>query len=84
MTDRQQAEYRDAVSACVMCAQILLMHDIRGMLDAIDKADAVGPLLDPTLWIKKNQAMAEDRKILLAALPLRNLADMLSARGGPQ
>ncbi len=53
---------------------MLYIYDIQHMLRDIDHADSVGPLLDPTLWMKKGQQMREDREILKAALPLWNMA----------
>ena len=66
--------YQATVIAALQAAKILRLHDIPKILRAIDHADSVGPLLDPTLWMQKGQAMKEDRKVLQAALPLWNLA----------
>lgn len=64
------AEYQEAVKACALARALLQVHDIPGMLRAIDHADAVGPILDPTLYRERAGAMAEDRQLLKAALPL--------------
>ncbi len=48
-----------------------------GVLDeaiaAIDTADAVGPIFDPTAWGAKGAAMREDREILVAVRDLTRL-----------
>jgi hypothetical protein len=71
-------EYRAAVQACVLAASILAPYDVPRLLRAIDHADAVGPILNPTLWIQKQGAMGEDREVLEAALPLWRLTKKLS------
>jgi len=75
----KKAEYQAAVLAAVLCAGILSEHDIPSLLAAIDSAESLGPLLDPTLWREKHQAMQEDREVLRAALPLWELAKKLEA-----
>lgn len=72
--------YRAAVTACVMAGQLLAMHDLPKLIRDIDRADAVGPLLNPTLWIQKNQAMKQDRAVLAAALDLRAIVIRLCAQ----
>lgn len=60
-----------AALATVCCANTLLRQfDIPGMLASIERADSVGPILDPTLWRENQEAMNEDRELLEAALPL--------------
>jgi hypothetical protein len=72
------AEYREAVLACHMAARLLAVHDIPKLLEAINHADAVGAILDPTLFRSKAQAMHEERDILRAALALRKFAPEVS------
>ncbi|OHD23791.1 MAG: hypothetical protein A2Y38_17015 [Spirochaetes bacterium GWB1_59_5] len=66
-----EAEYKAAVIAAVTCARMLAQHDIPALLEAIDYAESVGPIIDPTLWRNKAKAMSEDRELLLAAGSLR-------------
>lgn len=72
------AQYQSAVQAVVVMMQIVLTHDLPSILRAIEHADAVGPILDPTTWIKKHKAMHEDRQLLKAALPLWELAHKIA------
>ena len=62
--------YRAAVLAAHIAARILAQHPIRELLQDIERADAVGPLFNPTLWMEKHAAMEEDRELLQAALSL--------------
>jgi hypothetical protein len=68
----QETDYKNAVVLCVLAAEMLAVLPLPDLLRAIDHADTVGPILDPTLWIKKNKAMAEDADLFKAALALRN------------
>jgi len=61
------AEYRDAVRRAAFAASMLIAIDFDKMLREIDHADAVGALLDPTLYREKSKAMHEDRALLVAA-----------------
>lgn len=64
------AEYQAALHACATIAKLLQYHDLPALLDAVSTAETVGPLMDPTLWRRQHQAMAEDKALLEAALPL--------------
>lgn len=63
-------EYQATVRSCALVGSMLAQYDLPELLQAIDRADTVGPMLDPTLWIKKHGAMDEDKRLLEAALPL--------------
>jgi hypothetical protein len=71
-------EYQAAVRTVALLSSILLQHDIPELLAAIEHADAVGPLVDPTLWRNNHKKMAEDREILQAALPMYALGSRLA------
>ena len=40
--------------------------DLDQFIEAIDRADSVGPILDPTLWIKTHDTMYQIRKLAVA------------------
>ncbi len=81
MTDEAKiAEYRAAIQAAVVASKMLVIHDVPDLLEAIERAHAVGPMLDPTLYRDKAKAMDEDKEILEAALPLWRLGRKLQAR----
>jgi hypothetical protein len=65
-----------------MAAKLLTYIDIPQMLADIERADTLGPLLDPTLWMNKSEAMNQDRELLKAALPLWKLAKKREAENG--
>jgi hypothetical protein len=62
--------YRHAVLQVHAAAALLQQHNIPDLLAAIDRADSVGPMFDPTAWKEKHAAMAEDREALQAARAL--------------
>jgi hypothetical protein len=80
MDEAAIAEYQSAIVTVVTCARLLATHDIPALLAAIETADSVGPILDPTMWRAKKPAMDEDKQMLQAALPLWRLAELLHAR----
>lgn len=75
--DLTKDDYQAAVIACHVAARMLAQHPVEKLLEAIERADSVGPLLDPTLWMKKRGAMNEDREMLKAALKLSKLGQKL-------
>lgn len=71
MTDEEKIRlYREAVRACHTAALLIAQHDLPGVLRAIAHADAFGPLLDPTAWRDKHEAMHQDREVVNAAMGL--------------
>ena len=71
--------YKAAMLVIVASARALVNHDIPGLIAAIDTADAVGPIVDPTLYRDKHAMMAEDREVFEAALPLWRMAQRMPA-----
>src|ERR1700674_4580087 len=63
-------EYQTTVASCALVGSMLTQYDLPKILQMIGRAETVGPMVDPTLWIKKHEAMGEDKKLLEAALPL--------------
>ena len=66
----KEEEYQLAVIACGQCAGLLAAHDVRGLIKAISRAETVGPMLDPTAYIRNRDKMLQDKELLEAALPL--------------
>jgi hypothetical protein len=77
MISQKAEEYQVAIRTVAMIAKLLAQHDIPGLLRSIETADAVGPIFDPTLWMKKSEAMAEDKYMLTQAMPLYFLGKKL-------
>jgi hypothetical protein len=66
-------DYRSAIATIILCGQMLNQFDLAKLIDAINRAESTGPILNPTLWIQKSQAMAQDKQLIEAALPLWKL-----------
>ncbi len=79
---RDAETYRAGVTMAAAAARLLAGVDVPGLLADIEHADAVGPLLDPTLYREKARAMGEDRELLRAALPLHQMGKKLEAAAG--
>lgn len=84
-----EERYHSAVTACALAARLLASHDLPGLLDAIDRAETLGPIVDPTLYAQRGQAMREDAALIRAALPLvefarRHLAVPVPAPSAPE
>lgn len=76
-------EYQQAVTACAISAGVLAQHGIDSAIRSIDLADSVGPIVDPSLWMKKRGAMGEDRELLLAARKLAELGRRMKEEDTP-
>ncbi len=72
-------EYRSALCAAVLCAKTIKQYNVPQLLRDIERADAFGPLFQPTLWKDRSKAMLEDKALLEAALPLWRMAEKLEA-----
>lgn len=68
--DARGLEYQAAVGTCALLGTMLVEHDLPGMLNAIERADSIGCMIDPTLYRDKVEAMHQDKDLLEAALPL--------------
>lgn len=73
-------DYRTAVLAVALAARLVSQHDLPRMRRAIEHARALGPVLDPSAYRAKGQAMEEDDSMLAAAMPLWQLGQMLRGR----
>lgn len=73
-------EYTAALMICAGSARSLSLIDVPDMLRRIENAEAVGPILDPTLYRAQSQKMAEDKELLEAALPLWRMAQKMIAK----
>jgi hypothetical protein len=78
--------YQAAVEECALAGNVLCVtiKDLPALIAACERAEATGPLLDPTLYREKVKAMREDLELFRAALPLWTLAKKRRevARGG--
>lgn len=70
MGDPNIDEWQCALHGCAMAAKVIAQYDIPDMLDRMKRAEAVGPILDPTLYREKGQDMERDMELVEAARPL--------------
>jgi len=63
-------EYRENLKTCALASMFLERVNVPDMLERIERADAFGGMIDPTLYREKRGAMMEDKELLEAALPL--------------
>lgn len=68
--DERIQEYQAAVTTCASAGSMISLFDLPGILNAIERAHAVGPIVDPTLYREKMGAMQLDAELVKAALPL--------------
>lgn len=55
-------EYASTQQPLIMLANLVLTYNLDGFLQAIGLADAIGPIVDPTLWMRgsRNMRFIED------------------------
>jgi hypothetical protein len=73
------AEYRETMMKVALLAQLAADLPVSEMLSAINRADSVGHIVDPTLYRAKHKAMCEDADMLRAIAPLVALGKKLRA-----
>lgn len=80
--DREQKimEYRQDLIVIGMAARALARIDIAKRIAAIDKAEAIGAIFDPTLYMQKSRAMQEDKRLFEAARGLAEIGKEFQAR----
>ncbi len=71
-------DHQTAVMSVISAMRILRMVDLPKVLDNIERASAIGPLIDPTLYLRNGDKMHEDKDLLKAALPLWRFAKKLA------
>lgn len=62
--------HRSTVETVVAAARLLLMAELEEAIDAGERALAVGPIADATLFRERHTALEEDMQLLRKALPL--------------
>jgi hypothetical protein len=71
--------YETALHMASNAIALIDLVPVPDILNAMERADAVGPILDPTLYRAKAAAMAQDREIMEALLPAWRLAQKIKA-----
>jgi hypothetical protein len=60
-------EWRAALGLVYDTAGTLGLLPLADMVQQADRAQAIGPLLDPTLWMRNGEAVRQDLEVLKAA-----------------
>ena len=60
-------EYRGELQLIVLAASLIREIDFASRIASIDRADVLGPLIDPTLYRDKSHVMHIDRELFVAA-----------------
>jgi hypothetical protein len=61
-------EYKSSLNTCYVIVGVLRDLPLQEMVDAINRAESFGAILDPTLYRKQAQSMAEDARVIRALL----------------
>lgn len=67
MGDLDADTWQRAVIASTLAAELLKGHALADLIAAGERSQAIGPLLEPSLWRAKNEALAQDLVVLRAA-----------------
>lgn len=70
--ERQYVEAQDKVLIAVL--EISLV-DVDALIAAIDRADSIGPMVDPTLWMKGADAIRAMGRLMVAAIELKKVVE---------
>lgn len=83
MTDTEAVDTtREGWTLLANYARIIAMLPLETWLEAINRAEAVGPIVDPTLWIKANGNMADVKRLIQAAMPLKRFVMSVQPKPG--
>jgi hypothetical protein len=87
-------EYIQIQQQLVIFGQLLMNIDVEGFIERAERADAIAPVIDPTLWMRGHERLDALKdlahgamKFKMAAAAFQNtmarIAAKESARGGP-
>lgn len=74
--------YRLHLTVIFHQAAMTRMVDTQPILDAMSRADTLGPILDPTLWMNTHVALDQQRQVVEAyATFKRKIAEIIEEHG---
>jgi len=76
----EKAEYLGTLRVVRQCALMLSQVPIPEAIQTAERADAIGPILDPTLYRTKHAVLQVDIEFMRASLELRKLGLKLFAQ----
>ena len=59
-------EYKMIQSLLISQASIIAELDLEGFIIAANRAESIDPVLDPTLWIKRNKRLRHIKQVAIA------------------
>ena len=69
----KEEEYINIQNQILAIRRIIKDLPLTEFITAIDRADTLGPIIDPTLWIKGNEQMKEIRELATCLLLLQKI-----------
>jgi hypothetical protein len=72
-------EHQTAVRNAMLIYQIIRDEPLAELLERIDRAEGVAPVLDPTLYRDKRQALSEDKRMIEALFSFQSAMKKLEA-----
>ena len=54
-------DYRTAIRTILIAGKTIDQLDLDAVMTAIVHAETTGPICDPSLWIKKSEALSQDK-----------------------
>lgn len=73
------AEYRMAMDCLCSVVGVLSRLPLDAMLETIERAETVGPILYPTEFVRSGQSLTQQRRLLEAAKRIREMIDQIGA-----
>ncbi len=77
MPELTNEEYQKTQDALVELCKDVLMLDLVGFLDRIERTEAAGPIVDPTLWIKGAPRLEAIKRCAVALRGFQGAAEEL-------
>lgn len=77
------ATYEGLQQQLVLFGAIVAEWPLEDFIAAIDHADTIGPIVDPTLWIRGQKAMSQVRQLAAGALEFKRAAVNVRAAAAP-
>lgn len=65
----KQKAYRKQLLKLIHALQVIHTVDVPKLIQNINTAETIGPMIDPTLYRQNQKAMKEDKEMLKALLP---------------
>lgn len=82
---KAEVRYTATVNNLRAVANVILQLDLEGLISANTKADLVGPIRNPTLYMQAQASMGRITRLAKAALKFQRVArDIMAEERGPE